>query len=512
MVDEQLSDQPGTTASGDQPATAVTTPEDEAAKKKLRQVVEMKDIGPCKKHIKVTIDHENVAAKLNEKYSELVGDSAVPGFRPGKAPRRIIERRFRKEVSDQVRAEMLLQSLEQLSEEQDVAPLSAPNIDPTKIILPEDGPMVYEFEVEVRPAFDLPNYKGLKIKRPVRTFTEADVDREERRLLEPYGQVAPKTAPDGGEPVVEIGDTIIADVVTKFEGQVLSEIKESKVRVQPQLAFKDGLAPKLGEQLAGAKAGESRQVDITLSSAAATEALRGKTVQATFTIKDVKTVIMPEKTHEMMHEFGVHSAEQLRELLRLVLERRLDYEQRQAAREQVLAAITTTASWELPQDLLVRQARRAISRKMMEMRGSGMSEDEIASRIRLLQQDILQSTAQGLKEHFVLQKIAENEKIDINEDDINDEVDRIASQYNESPRRIRARLEKDDMMEALAAELIERKALDRILETATYEDVVQTEGAEGAAVATVEEQAVPGEMHDPTTQPAEAPAPPAQSE
>src|SRR5207249_4546743 len=105
--------------------------------------------------------------------------------------------------------------------------------------------------------------------------------------------------------------------------------------------------------------------------------------------------------------------EQLREKLRVLLDRRLDYLQRQSARQQVLERITASTSWDLPRELLQRQARRAFDRKVMEMRSAGMSDDEIRGRVRLLEQDVLRSTAASLKEHFVLQKIAEVEKIDI---------------------------------------------------------------------------------------------------
>ena len=101
----------------------------------------------------------------------------------------------------------------------------------------------------------------------------------------------------------------------------------------------------------------------------------------------------------------------------------------------------------------------------------------------------------------MLQKIAEIEKIDVDEDDLDDEIERLAAQSNESPRRVRARLEKEDLMDVLATEVIERNALDLILESAQYEDVPL--GKMEGAVATVEEQAVPGEMHDPTAAPAE---------
>ena len=155
---------------------------------KLVQNVELRDIGPCKKHIKVEVARSSLDERLDSKYSKIVPESNVAGFRPGKAPRALVKRRYEKEVTDQVKAEVLLESLEQLAEDHDVAPLSAPDLDPFKITLPKDGPLVYEFEVEVRPHFDLPNYKGLKLKKPVKTFTDADVEQETRRLLNPYGQ------------------------------------------------------------------------------------------------------------------------------------------------------------------------------------------------------------------------------------------------------------------------------------------------------------------------------------
>ena len=138
-----------------------------------------------------------------------------------------------------------------------------------------------------------------------------------------------------------------------------------------------------------------------------------------------------------------------------------------------------------------------MARRAMEMRADGIPEEEIQQRQRLMQQDVLSSTALALKEHFVLQKIAEVEKIDVNDDDINAEIERIAAQNDESPRRVRARLEKEDLLDALAAEMIERKALDLILDSAEYEDVPLDQEQRAPVVETSEAQAVPGEMADP---------------
>jgi trigger factor len=498
---------PGPESSTEAAGTAVAepTPEtppagdgEEKKDEKLHQTVEMTDIGPCKKHIKVTIDRADIDRKLDEKYRELVFEANVPGFRPGKAPRTIVVRKFQKEVNDQVRGQLLLQSLEQLADEHEVAPLSAPDINPAAVEIPKEGPLVYEFDVEVRPEFDLPNYRGLKLRRPVRTFSDEDVEAEEKRILAPYGQRVPK--PEGD---AQVGDYVTVDMTARDGERLLGELKELTLRVDPRLAFKDGVAEKFAEQVRGAKAGDKRVVDITMADAVADPSLRGKTVQATLDVKDVKALRLPELTHEFLHTFDVHSREQLREQIRVLLQRRLEYTQRQSARDQVIGQIAVASQWELPRDLLVRQARKALNRKVMEMRDAGMPEEEIRGRQRLLEQDVLQSTALSLKEHFVLQKIAEVEKIEVDDDDINDEIERIAEQNNESPRRLRARLEKEDMIDTLAAQIIERKTLDLILQEAEYEDVPLDRAAESAGrVSTVEEQAVPGEMKDPTAAPA----------
>src|SRR5262249_59668335 len=141
---------------------------------------------------------------------------------------------------------------------------------------------------------------------------------------------------------------------------------EAPFRVNKQLALREGIAESFAEQEKGAKAGDTGEVDITLPSATADPNLRGKTVKSVLTVKDVKTVVLPELTHEFLHNFGVHTPEQLRELIHVVLQRRLEYQQRQSARRQVIEHIAAAASWELPPDLLRRQAHKAIARRIMD--------------------------------------------------------------------------------------------------------------------------------------------------
>ncbi len=468
-------------------STAVAEPIDEEAGEKekdvLNQEVTITEAGPCKKHVKVSIPRADIDARFNEKFSELVSDAQVPGYRPGKAPRKLIEKKFYKDVSEQLKAELLLASLEQMGEKHHLNPLTQPDIDPYKIELPKEGPLEYEFDIEVAPEFELPEYKGLTLKRPMREIKDADVDKTQRVLLSRYGTLERKDGP------AQLGDYLIADVATSAEGKQLSKHENLVVKVDPQLAFKDGTIKDFGERLKDVKANETRSAQLTLSPGA-TGGLKGKKIDIRFDVKEVKELKLPELTHEFLHQLGVHNVEQLREMVRGVLKRQLEYQQRQAAREQVLQHIAAAATWQLPQDLLVRQARSTLARRVMELRQSGFPEEEIKAKANLLQQDSLAVTERSLKERFVLQKIAEVEKLDVSDEDIDFEIEQMAEQSGETPRRVRARLEKEELLETLATQIIERKAIDLVLSSATYEDVPFE--PEAAGVGAVEEQAVPG--------------------
>lgn len=437
-----------------------------AEMKKLPQQVEISDAGPCRKHVKVTIERVAIDALIEEKFSDLMlkNPAQISGFRPGKAPRKIIERKFKNEVYGEAKTQLLMASLEQLAEDSTLSPLSPPELDPASVLIPEDGPMVYEFRIEVRPEFDLPSYKNLKVKKPVHDFTDAEIAKEGDRLLEPYGSLVPK---DG---VVALFDTITVDAVIKDGDKELNKVNEIALKVEKRLALSDGVAQDFGSQMAGAKVGDTRTVDITLSQEVGTESLRGAKVQAVFTVKEIKATRKPELTEALYENFGVRNAEQYSEYVRARLNRFMEYTQRNAARASVFDTLAKDAKFDLPQDLLVRQARKTLQRRVMEMRSSGMNDEQILGRQRVLEQDVIRTTAAALKEHFVLQKIAEIEKLEIEDEDIDAEIEAIADRSGESPRKVKARMEREDMLEALATELLERRALETVLATAEYEE------------------------------------------
>ena len=366
-------------------------------------------------------------------------------------------------------------SLEQLAEDSNIAPLAPPDLDPEQLEIPEEGPFVYEFDVEVRPEFDLPDYKGLKLSSRSTSSPTPTSPRSSAGCSSRTARWSRRRA----NVKVEPNDIIVCDLVTVDGGKELNKATEVRVRVEKQLALTDGVAENFAKQIVGAKAGDIRDVDIKLAETVADQSLKGKTVKGRFTIKDIKTIRLPELTPDLLEQFGVNTEAQLQELIATSLERHLEYQQRQYARQQVLQQVAAEGEVGPAARPAHPPGHADAAARVMEMRTAGMTDQQIESRLTVLRQDVLQSTAVSLKEHFVLQKIAETEKIEIEDDDIDAEIERIAAQSGESFRKVKAQMEKEDLIEALATELLERKALDLILNNAEYEEVRDQAGGAG---------------------------------
>jgi len=176
-------------------------------------------------------------------------------------------------------------------------------------------------------------------------------------------------------------------------------------------------------------------------------------------------------TKSFLEEIGVESQEEMREKIRETLDRQVLYEQRQSTREQVLEKITESANWELPEDLIRKQVDNALRRELLEMEQAGFTRQQMQARENEIRQNALSNTKQALKEHFVLDKIATKEEIEVSNQELEMEIALMAMQQGESPRKVRARMVRSGMMENLEAQIRERKAVDIILEKAQFEEV-----------------------------------------
>ena len=459
-----------------------TETEHESIKETLNNTVEIETLSACERKIVISVPHEEIDRYFSKEFDEIIENANVPGFRKGRAPKKLVAKRYKKMVEDRVKSSLIMNSIEQLGDRDDITPISEPDFDFDAVVLPENGPMVFEFRLEVRPEFDLPNWEGLKIEKPVREFTSDDVDRTLDRVLTDYGQLIPK------EDAAETGDYIVTKLTFSHDGKELSSADEETIRIRPTLTFHDGSIENFDTLMAGVQAGDVREVEATLSQDTQNPEYRGATVTAKFEILDVKKLKMPELTPAFLKQLGNYDdLGELKDAVKDTLERQLDFEQRRRTRQQVTDLLTVSASWELPPTLLESQSRRELQRTVMELQRSGYTDEMIQPQINYLRQNSRVSTAQALKEHFILEKIAEVENIEASEGDYDTEIRLIAAQQGETPRKIRAQLEKQGQMDILRNQIIERKVLDLIFSKATFTEVpyeiegVTEEGIDHAA-------------------------------
>jgi trigger factor len=432
---------------------------------KMSLAVDIQNAGPCKKHVKVQVPRSDLDHFYNDAVKDLVTNAAVPGFRTGHVPRKLVEKRFRKEVGEQVRQKVLMQSLQQLGEDYKLDAINEPDLDVETLVLPEEGDFTYEFDIEVRPDFELPNYAGLKIKRPVRKITDSEVQNYLENYLAQFGQLVPHDGP------AEAGDFILAEMRFESNGTELSRSAEKQIRIRPKLRFADAEVTGFDKLMKGVRPGDTREAQSKVSVEASKVELRGEPVTIHLEIKDVKRLRLPELNQEFLDQLEVESEAGLREEIREILERQVTYEQRQATRRQVLEQITASADWDLPESLVKRQVENALHREILEMQQAGFTDEQIRARQNELLQQQISMTRQALKEHFVLDKIATQEKLEVAPHDKDVEIAYMAMQRGESPRKVRARLEKTGLIENLEAQILERKAVDVVLAKAVFTDV-----------------------------------------
>jgi trigger factor len=420
----------------------------------------------CERHVTVEVSPEDIQKYFELEFDDLVPKAEVPGFRPGHAPRKLVVNRFKEQVADQVKGKLIVACLEQIGDEHDLSPISEPDLKLDAIELPEDGPMTFEFDIEVRPEFELPEWKGLSLDQPTRAITDADVEQHLQRLLTRHSKLVEHHGP------ADAGDRVTVNMTFVGDGQTLSQVTDKTLTVKPKLSFRDAEMADFGALLTGARKDDKRQTKLTISAEAENEAWQGKEVAADIEVLKVEKVQPPALTPNFLHEIGGFTDEaDLRKAVREELERQHKYRSQQAVREQITRQLTAEAKWELPPGLLRRQAKRELNRMILELQSSGFSDEVIQAHVNDLERNSLAHTARALKEHFILERLAEEHEIDVEEGDYDREIELIAEQNGIPPRRVRARLEKRGEMDALRNQIVERKVIEMITAHASVREV-----------------------------------------
>jgi len=428
--------------------------------------IKVEDAGPGTKKVSIEIPRERIEAKLQEQFKELRQQAAIPGFRVGHAPQKLIEKRFSTDVKDQVRRALISESYEQAVEKNQLQVIGEPQFDnPDAIQLPDSGSLSYSFEVEVQPEIKLPELMNLKVKKPKIEVSDDNVAQALTNLRDQQGTLVP--VEDRG---VEEKDYLVADVHVKDGDTVVAHQHDAQIVVRPgRLA---GIqVDDLADKLKGLKAGEKREFKLTVPDTHPNEQMKGKEVTVEVAPKDIKRLEPAEINQEFLESLGFQNEAELNDALRQQMVERINYDVQQSMREQVNKYLLDNVQIELPTKLSDRQADRVVNRRAMDLMMRGIPREQIEANLEKLSGGAKDEAIRELKLFFILQKIATDQNVDVDEAELNGRIAMLAAQRGRRPEKMKQEMSKDGSLANLYVQLREQKAVDKILETAELEEV-----------------------------------------
>jgi len=426
--------------------------------------VEVTDAGTLKKKVTVTISRRRIDAKLGEMFGELADTVQVPGFRIGHAPRRLVEKRFGKEVSQDVRNALVGESIGQAIEKTALKTIGEPDLDLESIELPESGDMEFSFTTEVAPEFDLPKLKGIEVTRPVAEVTDERIDQQLRQWAQSQARYE---RTDGG---AAEDDMVTAGAKISVEG-VERPIESPGLTLRVAPGQIEGLPlVDLGKALAGKKAGESAELAVTVSDAHPNEQWRGKQAKIEIQISEVRRRIVPKIDDELAGAAGFGSLKELQDYIRGRIESRLSAEINRAMQRQVEQYLLDNTDFDLPAGMLGRHTDRLVQRRFVNLLQEGVPREQIDRELTELQAAAAEQARRDLKLRFILEKVAEEKQVEVTPDELNSRVAEIAGLYNRRPERVRQELAADGSLEQLRIVLREEKAVAALLAEAKISD------------------------------------------
>ncbi len=430
----------------------------------LQLDVKVTSVSACERHVVVTIPKDEVSRYVKNAFDEVVPKAELPGFRAGKAPRKLIESRFKTEVAEQVKSTLIMESLQQVTEGDHFSAISEPQFDYKAVQVPSDADFRYEFDIEVRPDFDTPKWEGLELNRIVCNLSDEDIDKQTARTL---SRMVPGSAVDGE---AQAGDSLVLNIKFYDGDRLVSQIDEENVTLRSTLTFGDATVDNFETLMAGVREGEMRETTLTISESAPNPEFRGKTFRAEFEVVEIRRVQVDDLGVSMLDELGFGDASELRVFVRKELERQFEYYQQQDLRKQIVDKLTEGANWDMPESLVNKQTNRELQRMVFELQRNGFDRNQINQYVNAARYNARQSTINALREHFVLEKIAEELKLEPEAAEYDEEINLIAEQSGSNPRRVRARLEKSGQMDAIRNQIVERHVIKRITEAAKVTD------------------------------------------
>ncbi len=417
----------------------------------LAEVVD--DISSTKKRLKIQIPEETVSSEINSAFNHINMNAKVPGFRPGKVPLSILERKFGKDVKAQVIERLVPDYYSRALKEAELVPVADPEFE-SQIEINAGQPIDMTFTVEVRPKLENLDYEGIELTAIPTEPTDEDIDqacesiRKERATLEPA-----ETAESGGHVVIDY---------EAFDGEKLLENVSSK-DFQFDLESKD-LPPEFARETLGKKAGDTYEFSVTYPEEHPGEDLAGKAINFKVVLKDVKKQVLPDLDDALAKELGIENLEKMRAKVGENIQNMKKYHALEIQKREVSGKLLSRHDFELPETLL----KQEIEILMQETKGKQKGEEPVKNDEELRAM-VEPDAIRNVKGRTLIELIGEKEKISVGEDDMKRRLMEISRESGIQPSALLEYYKTDPRaLEMIQLNIYETKVLEKVVSKAIF--------------------------------------------
>jgi trigger factor len=434
--------------------------------------VQLNNVSATRKTLTVTLDPSEVEAEHQAVVGEIAKYAQIPGFRPGKAPAAMIARRYGKEITEDFKQKVVARAYRGALEKEKLDVLNVVNVEEGKIETGQGANVT--ITLDIRPEFPMPDYSNLTTETTPTDPTDAEVDnviqglRAERADFKAVERPAQK------------GDYVKLGYEGKIDGKPITELAPDKQLYgkAPQTweeveGNQDGVIPGLGQQLAGLKAGDKKDVTVTFpADFAAVPALAGKAAQYSVEVQEVRERTLPPLDTEF---FKAHQADDLAALqssIRSNIKMQKEHQNRVAQRRQVTDQLGASVEFPVPDSLVEAETQSVLRQFIEENMRRGVPQEQFEKDKVELFANAKKAATNRVKLQLILAKIAEAEKITVTNDDINNFLYREAMRSGQKPDKLAKALGSDrEQLRAVQQSIIFDKAVDFLVSKAKVTNV-----------------------------------------
>jgi len=424
--------------------------------------------------LQIELPPEDVAKEWDAIANSFARVAKIPGYRPGKAPRAVIDKRFRKEIQEELTKKLVSKSYHEAVEREQLRVASLTNIEDVQF--GENKSMRFRATVVTAPEFELPDYKQIPVQVPDTKVSDVEVDEALDRLRDQSADFV--DVPARG---LEMGDFAVLDFDGSVESKPISEIApQASKNLYGGKKFwlhlaADNFLPKFCEQLIGQKPGETRLVIVHFPEDFMVKELAGKKADYAVTLRDIKEKVLPAVDDAFAAKLvpGKTLAD-LRHMIEHDIEHAKEHDAERAKESQIVKFLHEQTQFELPPALLQNETRRALAELVQQNRERGVTDEMLKEKEKELIDGAASLAGHRLKTNFILHRIAEREKIQVVKEDIDFRLKQEAARYDISPEKMRKELQQKDALDDVAEQILLGKTLDFLKANVSVETVQES--------------------------------------